>query len=168
MKKKLNNKVTERQLINFVEELSWLVEKYDKNVFSELYNYIQEKQNQQSSKGGLLAKSKGVAYSREYLVGVLPSLFQDMELFPSRDDILDFAETVLMLKPSRAARRSRTEYIGWIVCEVAISEDNRLDYLVDAFEKLLHNEKRLKEVKDSRKEPNFSWNDTISKLKEIK
>ncbi|KAA6321640.1 hypothetical protein EZS27_028733 [termite gut metagenome] len=56
-------------------------------------------------------------------------LFLDEELFKSREEILDFAETVLRLSISRASKRSRMEYIGWIVCEVTKLNDNQITEL---------------------------------------
>ena len=88
----------------------------------------------------------------------------DEELFKSRDEIIDFAETVLNLPISRASKRSRTEYIGWVVCEVAKMNDNRLTDLVSALENIVGDDYKIKEMKRAKKEPNFSWNDTIKKL----
>ena len=89
-------------------------------------------------------------------------------LHPKKDDILDFADKVLNLKLSKEAKRSKTEYVGMIVCRVAQADDDdiRKD-LVDALESLIGNETKMKKVREERKKPNFSWNDTIAKLSEL-
>ena len=78
--------------------------------------------------------------------------------------MLDFAESVLELKVSRASKRSRNEYIGWIVCELSNLSDSQMISFVDSLEKIVGNELKIKQIKEAKKQPNFSWNDTITKL----
>ena len=106
----------------------------------------------------------GLSDDTQYLVGVLPKLFQDKELFSNKEDIIDFSEVVLGLHLSRAAKRSRIEYIGMIVCEVSNSNIEQLSRLVEALEIIIGNENQMQIIKSARKEPNFSWNETIAKL----
>ena len=79
-------------------------------------------------------------------------------------DILDVAEEVLDLHLSKAAKRSKIEYIGMIVCEVSNSNNKKLGKIVDALNRILNNEKDMSDFKKARKEPDFSWNETIAKL----
>ena len=68
---------------------------------------------------------------------------------------------------SKAAKRSRIEYIGMIVCEVSNSNSSQLNRLVEALERIIGNENQMQAVKKARKEPNFSWNETIAKLGQL-
>ena len=153
---KKNSKIRINEVANFLEELSWLLEK-------ELSSYIRSLDNINDYSLNLSSRKENNKHSR-FLVGVLPSLFLDTELFKNRDEILDFAEVVLKLPISRLGKRSRMEYIGGIVCEVAKMNDNQLFELVSELENIVSDDRKLKEIKKAKKEPNFSWNDTIKKL----
>jgi hypothetical protein len=158
-----NKKLKINEVANFLEELSWLLEKKRTLPLKEISSYLRDIENINEYPLKLSSKNDDNKHSR-FLVGVLPSLFLDEELFKSRDEILDFAETVLYLPISRSSKRSRTEYIGWIVCEVAKMNDSRLFELVSELENIISDDYKIKEVKKAKKEPNFSWNDTIKKL----
>lgn len=158
-----NKKLKINEVANFLEELSWLIEKKRTLPLKEISSYLRDIENINEYPLKLSSKNDDNKHSR-FLVGVLPSLFLDEELFKSRDEILDFAETVLYLPISRSGKRSRTEYIGWIVCEVAKMNDSRLFELVSELENIISDDYKIKEVKKAKKEPNFSWNDTIKKL----
>lgn len=159
MDKNKRNKIND--VANFIEELSWLLDKKKNLSLKEVSSYIRDL-NDNSNSFPKLRKDEN-RHSR-FLVGILPSLFLDEELFKSRDEILDFAEMVLELPISRAGKRSRTEYIGWIVCEVAKMNDIKLENLVGDLGNIIGDDFKMKEMKRAKKEPNFSWNDTIIKL----
>lgn len=116
----------------------------------EISSYLRDIENINEYPLKLSSKNDDNKHSR-FLVGVLPSLFLDEELFKSRDEILDFAETVLYLPISRSSKRSRTEYIGWIVCEVAKMNDSRLFELVSELENIISDDYKIKEVKKAKK-----------------
>lgn len=156
-----NKKMKINDVANFIEELSWLLDKKKNVSLKEVSSYLRELNDYNSSFSKL---RKNENNSSHFLVGILPSLFLDEELFKNRDEILDFAETVLNLTISRSGKRSRIEYIGWIVCEVAKMNDSKLENLVDALENIVGDDFKMKEMKKAKKEPNFSWNDTIIKL----
>lgn len=160
---KKNSKIKINEVANFLEELSWLLEKKRTASLKELSSYIRSLDNINDYSLNLSSRKENNKHSR-FLVGVLPSLFLDTELFKNRDEILDFAEVVLKLPISRLGKRSRMEYIGGIVCEVAKMNDNQLFELVSELENIVSDDCKLKEIKKAKKEPNFSWNDTIKKL----
>lgn len=158
-----NKKIKINEVANFLEELSWLLEKKRNMSLKEISLYIRDIENINDYPLKFSSRKDNNKHSR-FLVGVLPALFLDEELFKSRDEILDFAETVLNLPISRSGKRSRIEYIGWIVCEVAKMNDSRLFELVSELENIVGDDYKIKEMKKAKKEPNFSWNDTIKKL----
>lgn len=162
MDKSKKNKLN--QAINFIEELSWLLETKRNLSFREIPSILREYIESENNEEIDTRSKKKNSLNSKFLVGELPSLFLDEDLFQSREDILDFAETVLKLPVSRAGKRSRTEYIGWIVCEVTKLNDKQLSELVNALDIITGNDLKLKQIKEAKKMPNFSWNDAISKI----
>lgn len=152
------------QAINFVEELSWLFESKKNVSFKESVNLLLELVENDFSTGNRLVPSNKKRSNKQILIGCLPELFQDTELFKTTSELLDFAENVLNLNMSRASKRSRNEYIGWIVCEVTKLNDSKLDKLVVALEGIVSDDLKLNQMKAAKKQPNFSWNETIIKL----
>lgn len=159
------NKIT--QVANLIEELSWLLETKKYISLKEAANIIRESNiSTDLSKSKVAEKYAQKNPNKQFLIGTLPKLLQDSELFKRNSEMLDFAEEVLMLKPSRAGKRSRIEYIGWIICEVSNSNDKELENLVNSLSKIIEDEKKLKKIKNAKKMPNFSWNEAIQKLGE--
>lgn len=152
MKKKVNDI---EGFINIIEEISWILDGKSVNLKD-----VVKQLRQASSADAPLKKSSSVTH----LVGILPQLLMDKELFEKNEDLLDFAEQILKLKAKRAGNRSRTESIGWIVCELAKSDDHIRQDLVDALDSLIDNEEKKAQIKKDRKMPNFSWNDAIARL----
>lgn len=152
---KQNNK--EKRILNFMQELSWLTENYKDIYVKDIYSLLKNIKEDNVKTGKLRKDTKS-------LVGVLPSIFQDKELFPKKEDILEFAKQELGIELSLQSKRSKIEYIGTILCMVSNENSGKLERLVDALDILLNNESKMAEVKKHRQEPNFSWNETIAKL----
>lgn len=150
--------------INLIEELNWLLDSKKgldlKNV-PDLLREIVRQDDFDTIR--VFDKYNSKNKNRNYLIGILPSLLKDEDLFKSTSDLLDFAENALKIKMSKAGKRSRYEYIGQIVCEVIDLNDSDLALLVDALSQLTNNDK-MNLVKEEMKKSNFSWNDTIQKL----
>lgn len=162
------NKKNKNQLIqaaNFIEELSWLMESNKNISLKEISKIIREASDTSRNKQITISSKYSLKNANnQFLVGVLPTFLQDKELFNGNSEMLDFAESFLNLSPSRAAKRSRIEYIGWIVCEVSNLSNAKLDKLVQSLSKIVGDELKLKKMKEAKKQPNFSWNDAIQKL----
>jgi hypothetical protein len=163
MDKTKKNKIN--QAINFIEELSWLLEKKNLSL-KDSVDLLRDLVNN-SEQVNIFVNTKAKRSNKHTLVGVLPELFQDEELFKSTSELLDFADSVLSIKISRASKRSRNEYIGWIVCEVTKLNENETSSLVGALEEIVSSEVKLKQMKEAKKLPNFSWNDAIKKLSKL-
>lgn len=151
------SKSKELKVQRFAEELSWVLNTHKDVTLKDLCQMVLQTSEETSTRHGLRSNTA-------YLVGVLPKMFQDKELFSNNTDMLDFAENVLKLQVNRAGNRSRMEYIGMIVCQVSNSDRSDLDILVEALENILSNENSMKEIKRSHKEANFSWNEIIERL----
>lgn len=150
----------QRRIVNFMQELSWLTDNYKDISIKDIYNQLQVLSENEKTTGKLQTDT-------QYLVGVLPSILQDTELFPKKEDILEFAKQVLGLELSLQSKRSKIEYIGTILCMVSNENTGKLERLVEALDTLLNNDNKMKEVKKHRLEPDFSWNETIAKLGQI-
>lgn len=154
----MKQKNKQKRILNFIQELSWITENYKDITINDIYRQLQDTNDNGMTAGKLKADTK-------YLVGVLPTIFQDIELFPKKEDILDFAKQELGIELNIQARRSKIEYIGSILCKVSNENTGKLEQLVETLDMLLNNESKMAELKRHRQEPNFSWNETIAKLR---
>lgn len=149
--------------LNFLEELNWLLESNKSLDLKELINSLKIVENT-----GFHNNNSPIYLSdnqfKDNLVGILPYLFLDNDLFNVNSDIADFSESVFQFKIPRYEKRSRFEIIGLIVCEVPKLNDKELIFLGNALAELIGNKEKLKKVKAEKKKANFSWNDTIQKL----
>ena len=150
------SKAKENKLIKFAEELSWLMDAYKEFSLEDiLVRFIQQRKDNNTPLHGLSSNTF-------YLVGVLPRMFQDKELFENNSDLVVFAKDVLHIELRNSEKKSRMEIIGTIVCNISNDGSENLDSLVAALENIIDNESRLAEVRKSRKQPNFSWNAIIA------
>lgn len=159
--KDLDNSINKKKLLqalNFIEELNWLVESKSSNSIKEMLNLLQKVVNSQD-----LISEQSVS-NISALVGCLPNLFLDLDLFTTNADIAEFADAVLKIKISRFEKKSRFEIIGIVVCEVPKLKENELTSLVIALNELTNNSDELKRVKQNKVSDNFSWNETIQYL----
>ena len=150
------SKAKEKKLVKFAEELSWLMDSYKEFSLEDiLVRFIQNSKDQTTPLHGL-------ASNTSYLVGVLPRMFQDKELFENNNDLVVFARDVLNVELRNSEKKSRMEIMGTIVCNISNEDLGGLDSLVNALENIMDNETRLAEVRKSRKQPDFSWNVIIA------
>jgi hypothetical protein len=99
-----------------------------------------------------------------FLVGTLPKLFSDERLFPSNEDIADFAGAALKVRIPRWEKKSKFELIGHIVCRTAELSDIEVSDLVKALQRLIANgDSARKLIRDS-KQSGLSWNEIIQQL----
>jgi hypothetical protein len=151
------------QAINLVEELSWLLDSKKSIDLKEIPSLLRNLLDNNSNVSGT-DKFSSPNPNKNYLIGVLPNLFQDNDLFKTNIDLADFAETILKIPVNRAEKRSRYELIGLIVCEVTNLNESDLTNLVDALSKITGSNEKLKQIKEAKKKANFSWNDAIKTL----
>jgi hypothetical protein len=159
------NKKKLQQAINFIEELSWLVNSKNVPDLKEIPELIRSAIS--DSTPVIAKKYSSKNQNKNSLVGVLPNLFLDLELFKTNGDIAEFSESVLKIEIPRFEKRSRFEIIGLIVCEIPRLEDKELAILVNAIEALTGDNDKLKKVKAEKQKANFSWNQTIQLLNNL-
>ncbi len=103
--------------------------------------------------------------NKRFLIGTLPRLLLDRGLFPSNEDIADFAEVALHLEmKTKTEKRSRYEIIGRIVCETDTLDEQQLTDLVRALELIVGNKDRIEVMIEKKKSGTFSWNETLQDL----
>lgn len=161
-----NKKKKILQAINLVEELSWLLDSKRSVNFKEIVPLLRSLLETKTS----LPDSERFSSpnpNKNYLIGVLPNLFQDEELFKTNIELIDFATNILKIPLSKSSKRSRYEYIGLIVCEVTNLNESDLTNLVSALSKLTGNNEKLKQIKEEKKKANFSWNEAIKTLSSL-
>lgn len=165
---KKNKKVLDstklKHAIDFVEELSWLLESKSKLKLSEIPDILRSNLKSINTVKDTTNKYVSPNPNIHYLIGVLPRLFKDTKLFKKNEDIVDFAVEVLKIEISRSDKRSRYELIGLIVCECNELDDQALDLLVDSLSKITSNSDKINQMAREKSSVGFSWNETIRKL----
>ncbi len=159
----INEKSKIIKAIKFVEELSWVLDSKKsvnlKDVPMLLRNLLETE-----SALPVPEKYSSSNPNKNYLIGILPNLFQDNVLFKSNLDLAEFAENILKIPVPRAEKRSKYELIGLIVCEITKLNDADLTNLVEALSVITGSKQKLKQIKAAKKQANFSWNDAIKIL----
>lgn len=162
--------MTKKRLINlkrtigFIEELSWLLDSRKGLDLKEVSLVLKEILDEQNTLHNFVQDFKSPNPNKHFLIGVLPKLFQDNHLFPTNENIANFAKDILHIDISRFEKRSKYELIGLIICETESLGDEQLSNLVTALSQITGNEEKLAKIREERKNVNFSWNETIQKL----
>ena len=151
-----------QQFINFFEELSWLLDSNKDINFKNAPKFLRLYRN--SLMHGINAN--GGISDTYALIGVLPSLLKDSEIFQNNSQLAQFAEEVLGITVPRWEKKSRNEIIGLIICEVEIVNKERLDTLVQWATNILDNKGQVKDMQSKARNSGnlFSWNETIQRL----
>ncbi len=158
------NEVT--KIKKLIEELSWIMTEYSATDLMKVYNVLD------SSSGLTNEISETIGYKPEnpnkhFLTGALPSLFLDLNLFKTNDDIALFSEQVIGVKIPRYHKKSKYEIIGHIVCEANSLDDLGLKKIVKALEKIVSDETRKKYIYNKKNNSStFNWNEVIQDLNE--
>lgn len=159
-KKKSNPNFESQQFLNFLEEFCWLLDSNKEINFKNVSKYLNEYRN--TWVHGVF-KDKSSEYN---LIGVLPSILKDEDILPNNILLVQFASEVLALNIPRWEKRSRSEIIGLIICEVEDANKQRLNTLTEWSRNILKNKKEIKELQNNAKKSGnmFSWNETIQKI----
>ncbi|HMM31772.1 MAG TPA: hypothetical protein PKB13_08340 [Clostridia bacterium] len=161
-RRKMNSEHERQQFLNFFEELSWLLDSKKEINFKNASKFLKEYRN--------ILAHETITSDRESnefnLIGVLPSLLKDGEIFQTNSQLVQFAEEVLALNIPRWEKKSRNEIIGLIVCEVEDVNKERLDTLAQWACNILNNKSQVRDMQSKAKTSGhlFSWNETIQKL----
>lgn len=161
-RRKTNPDHERQQFLNFFEELSWLLDSNKEINFKNASKFLKEYRDVLVNN----VARKGRSIDEFNLIGVLPSLLKDGEIFQSNSQLVQFAEEVLALGIPRWEKKSRNEIIGLIVCEVEEVNKERLGILAQWASNILNNKNQVRDMQSKAKNSGdlFSWNETIQKL----
>lgn len=162
--KEISEDTKVKYAIDFLEELSWLLESKKNLRLREMPDVLRSRLFA-SNRMSLAAEKYATPNPNvHFLIGVLPRLFQDTNLFARNDDIADFAEEVLGIDISRVGKRSKYELIGLIVCETSMLDDKKLGNLVNYLSIITKSRNKIELMAKERQSIGFSWNETIRRL----
>lgn len=147
-----------------LDDLAWMLQKVDIRQLKEAADLLRFSLSNEDATSSVARTYESSSPNKHFLIGVLPRLFQDKDLFPQNEDIADFANTILKLSMSRMEKRSRYEIIGKVVCETDALDEIELSLLVRALEKLVEDKDKLAQMAARKREGSFSWNETLQEL----
>ncbi len=148
----------------FIEELAWLMSSYANIDFRALPELISRGLGPGSAAKAAIGSYASSNPNKHFLVGALPRVLTDDALFPTNEDIAQFAQSVMDLRIPRFGKKSKYEIIGHIVCETDGLDDGKLAKLVSALATLTDGDEVTRTLVRKRKEQNFEWNEIIQEL----
>lgn len=149
-----------RTLRRFIEELSWVLNSFEDLDFKALASLASESVPSTSSTAG--AKNRRTDLIT--LLGRLPALFMDEDLFAGNEDIVEFAQHALGIEIPRWHKKSKHELIGHVVCNANLLNDRRLKQLGSAIEKLQDARSKTRNLVQSQRKSGLSWNEVIQNM----
>jgi hypothetical protein len=156
-----------QRVSSFLEELGWLISTYSNIDLKVVARVLTERVNlsptARSAVGGYVSTNP----NKHFLVGALPRVLIDEALFPTNEDIAQFARSVMDVKISRFEKKSKFEIIGHIVCETEALDDRKLAKLVSALATLTEGGDKTRRFVTQRKAQNFEWNEIIQELASV-
>ena len=145
------------QLLNKIENLIWSFEDEKKQIEKN----IKRIRNELST----TTESNNKKNSKRSMIGFLPSLLQDKDLFKSNQDIIDFSTEVLSIPITAARKRSRNELIGLIVCEVELSDTKKLHFVNQFLTNIVDDTSIYQVIKNAKNNDNVSWAELIRNMR---
>lgn len=158
------------KMLRFLEELSWLFDRYGdvdlKTASKEFEGFVKsaESVSKASIASSALQEFAPSNPNKMILVGVLPGMFTDENLFSSNEDIADFAEKVLGVKIPRWDKKSKFELIGHITCNTSIADDDKLRQIATALKRMGSNDSHAKNIIQKGRLEKKNWNEIIQQL----
>lgn len=156
-----------KQAADVLEELLWLLDGKRGATLRDLPELLRQHAAENSDLNAVAGQYASPNPNKHFLIGALPRLFQDAKLFPSNEDIAEFANTVLHVPISRFEKRSKYELIGFIVCRTNELDEEKLSKLVQALAAITGSEEKLKRVLEARKSHGLNWNEAIQQISQI-
>lgn len=152
------------KVVAFMEELSWLIATYSNLDFKAMSDIIREQLSTIAQEKSAMSQYISDNPNQHFLVGVLPSVLNDENLFTTNEDIAQFAKSVMNVNLLRYGKKSRYELIGTIVCETNRLDDRALSELVNALSVLANKKDKAKNLIMARRQQNYGWNVIIQEL----
>ena len=157
----------EKRAMAFLEEFAWLLSSYPRLDFRVLPDILRGNVVSGSAARTAVGGYASSNPNKQFLVGALPRVLTDETLFPTNEDIAQFAQSVMDLTVPRFGKKSKYEIIGHIVCETDRLDDRRLSKLVSALAALTEGDDRTRSLITQRKAEHFGWNEIIQELASV-
>lgn len=148
----------------FLTELSWLLSSYESLDFRSLPEMMESIDTNQRLPLFSQRLSTNTNSSAAALVGILPNALSDEAIFPTNEDIADFAQHALGVVIPRWSKKSKYEIIGHIVCHANNAGEDRISHVVNVLESILKNKEEASKIISENKAKGLSWNEFIQEL----
>ena len=142
--------------------MSWLLSSYDELDFKAL-GQLSASFAEAARHSSVISRSTRSKTSQE-LVGVLPSFFLDVELFPTNEDIVEFSQMVLGIGIPRWQKKSKHELIGHIVCHTDNASPEKLTRVVAALDEAWNERGTARRRLTIERQSGRNWNEVIQSL----
>jgi hypothetical protein len=159
-----NKEKDSRKAASFLEELTWLLSSHSNLDFKYLPSVLRGISHTDSLVKTALNSYTSINPNKHFLVGALPRILIDESIFPTNEDIAQFARSVMDVKILRYEKKSKYEIIGHLVCETDQLDDRKLAKLVSALAELTNGGDRTRTMVKNLKAQNFGWNEIIQQL----
>lgn len=156
-----------KSALDFLEEVVWGLSSVGPASLKQGIDELRKLAMESESLKQLSRSSSTKLGSSQFLIGVLPQLLADEELFSSNQSISKFADEVFGIQITRWEKRSRYEMIGMLVMEVRMLPEAVQSDLMRILERLVLGGSEMKRLKRDSGQTGFSWNETIRKLSEV-
>lgn len=161
-KKNSKKQTNPRELVRFVEELSWLMKSFEGLDFNALSKLSFEMEQFNSQKEMFSSKKKD---STTYLlVGILPDFLMDSALFPTNENIVEFAGAALNMEIGRWQKKSKFEIIGQIVCHANLAPRPMIQNLSLIIEDMKDKRTHIRRSIELDIQEGRSWSEVIGSL----
>ena len=160
IKKERASYIAARKTIDLVQELLWALQSRPQGEIRDGLKFLQKAIADIDSDR---PRPRGRRYLSS-LVGSMPIILADTDLFPSNEHIAKFANEALEIPISRWEKRSRYEMIGMLVMETIKLPDAQVRDLSIFLDSLSTGSKRLESIKRQAQDVGFSWNTAIRTL----
>lgn len=171
----ISKKVTKSEMdtaaktLDLIQELVWAIRSREPRDLAQGISLLRDltkdiNQDELKFKGRTSLSSKK-KYNLQDLVGILPLILADTELFPANKDIAKFAEEAMHISISRWDKRSRYEMIGMLVMESMHAQPKILAEVVSLLNQISNEADSMEKIKKSSQQIGFTWNEAIRTLR---
>jgi hypothetical protein len=164
LKSNLSDIEAAQKALDLLQEVVWAIRSRDPEQIAGGLKHLQRTMRSTDRLGSEAPIRSDHRKNKKALVGSMPLLLADIELFPANEDIVKFAFEALKISVPRWEKRSRYELIGMIIMETITLSEVDLKGVARFVKDLDGGGKRLDVLKSRSRQTGFSWNETIRKL----
>lgn len=157
-----NDAISAKKTLDLLQEMLWAIQSRPTSDIKAGLKYLEDSLSTEST-----SRNSKKTKDREHLlslVGSMPLILADLELFPSNEHIAKFSSEALGIQISRWEKRSRYEMIGMLVMETINLSESRIRDLSLFLADISIGGKRLASIKKQAHGIGFSWNEAIRSL----